>query len=83
MKRVQGSKSIICSKKELNMMTPFMYNYYTHIYELPLFTLRPKDMRYKIEDIQTEFVLIRPVDCKLSERFMNNINKTWNKMYEG
>ena len=81
--RVKNSKSIICSKKELQMISPFTDNYWTHIYELPLFTLRPKDMRYKVDSIQTDFVLIRPVDAKLSERFMNNINKTWSKMYEG
>lgn len=83
MKRVQGSKSIICSKKELNMIIPFTDFYYIHIYELPLFTLRPKDMHHEIDDIQTDFVLIRTVDAKLSERFMNNINKAWNSLYEG
>lgn len=80
--RVKNSKSIICSKKELQMISPFTDNYWTHVYELPLFTLRPKDMHYKVDEIQTDFVLIRPVDAKLSERFMNNINKTWSKMYE-
>lgn len=84
MKRVKNSKSIICSKKELEMLDPFIDGYWIHIYELPLFTQNPKDLHYVgVQNIKTDYVLIRPKHCKLSERFMNNINKTWNKMYEG
>lgn len=80
--RVKNSKSIICSKKELEMIDPYLLgNYYVHIFELPLFSLKPKET-YRVEDVETDYVLIRPINAKLSERFMNNINKTWNKFYE-
>ena len=80
--RVGNSKSIVCSKKELRMIESFIDSCWAHIYELPLFTLCPNDMSHRINDIQTDFVVIRPINTKLSEQFMNKINKTWNKLYE-
>ena len=81
MRRVQGSKSIICSKKELDIICDISWGLYSScIYELPLFSLTPQP---KFRDqIETEYVLIRPNNKKLTQSFFDRINKTWNKMYE-
>ncbi|MBO7078304.1 MAG: hypothetical protein J6W64_00650 [Bacilli bacterium] len=80
MVKVNNSKSVICSRKELKMLEDYL-NMYATIYELPIFSLNQRDVY--IESVQTDYVLIRPNDSKFSERFMNSINKTWNKLYEG
>ena len=81
MKRVQGSKSVICTKKELKMIRDLSFSkYWCTYYELPLFSLTPKP---KIpSSVETEYVLIRPNDKKLTQTFFDRINKTWSKMYE-
>ena len=80
--RVKGSKSIICSKKELKMMNDLdMICYWQQsCYELPLFDLKPKKKRSY--DIETDYVLIRPCDNKISQNFFDKINKAWNSLYE-
>lgn len=80
MKRVQGSRSIICSKKELDMIYDISW-FQGFIYELPLFSLNPKIIVNR-GDIETDFVLVKPNNKKLTQTFFDRINKTWNKMYE-
>lgn len=82
MKRIQGSKSVICSKHELNMIIDlFLWGAYDKTYnELPLFSLQPEAKHYK--KIDSDYVLIRPNNRKLTQTFFDRINKTWSKMYE-
>ena len=82
MRRVQGSKSIVCSKKELQMMEEVCYGLYSccGIYELPLFSLNPQSKT--ISQVKTDYVLVRPCRSKLTQTFFDRINKTWNKMYD-
>lgn len=81
MKRVQCSKSVIFSKKELEIVTDlFMgvgFNYY---YELPLFDLKTKPTPFY--SLQTDYVLVRPCKQKFTQSFFDRINKAWDKMYE-
>ena len=82
--KVNNTKTIICSKKELQMIHPFCNSYYTHMYELPLFGLTPKDFQYhNLDDLKSDYILLRTVNSKLSLKFMNDINTTWSKLYEG
>ena len=80
MKRVQGSRSIICSKKELKALSDLFYTGWTVCHELPLFSLQPeiKDSR----DVKTDYAIVRPNGRKLTQTFFDRINKAWNKMYE-
>ena len=81
MRRVQGSKSVICSKKELDIIYDISWGMYDNcIYELPLFSLTPEPKRRC--QIETEYVLIKLNNKKLTQTFFDRINKTWNKMYE-
>ena len=82
MKRIQGSKSVICTKKELKMMHDLCYSIYWDCacYELPLFSLTPEQKKPDL--IETEYILVRPNNKKLTQTFFDRINKTWNKMYE-
>jgi len=82
MKRVQGSKSIVCSKQELDMMYDVSWFFQGYVYELPLFSLNPALITNR-EDIKTDFVLVRLNNRKLTQTFFDRINKTWNKLYEG
>lgn len=79
--RVGNSKSIICSRKELKMLEDVgFYSWYSYYYELPLFDIKPKH-KYSYQ-IETDYVLIRSTDSKLTQSFFDKINKTWNKLYE-
>lgn len=82
MRRVQGSKTIICTKKEIEMMYDICWgvggNYF---FELPLFSMTPQPKI--LSEIKTEYVLIRRNNKKLTQTFFDRINKAWNKMYEG
>lgn len=81
MRRVQGSKSVICSKKELAAMCDLCWGFYNcKFYELPLFSLNPKSKMFS--QIETEYVLVKPSDSKFTQTFFDRINKTWGKMYE-
>jgi hypothetical protein len=54
------------------------------MYELPLFGLMPKDFQYhNLDDLKSDYILLRTVNSKLSLKFMNDINTTWSKLYEG
>lgn len=79
--RVNRSKSIICSKSETKILNDLLH-FYTCMYELPLFDLKPKRIM-NVKDIRTDYVLIRPNLLSFTETFMNSVNKTWNKLYEG
>ena len=79
--RIQGSKSVICSKKELEMIEDLFFGIsYCFYYELPLFSLDQSPKSYCA--IETDYVLIRPNNKKLTDSFFDRINKTWNKLYE-
>lgn len=78
--RVNRSKSIICSKSETKILNDLFFH--TCMYELPLFDLKPKRIM-NVKDIRTDYVLIRPNLLSFTETFMNSVNKTWNKLYEG
>lgn len=81
MKRIQGSKSVICSKQELKVMSELFYGLSHNVYhDLPLFDLNPKIKKFW--DVKTDYVLIRPNNKKLTQTFFDRINKTWSKMYE-
>jgi hypothetical protein len=81
MKRIQGSKSAICTKQELSIILDLFYNWGNNtFYELPLFSMNPKGKSYS--QIESDYVLIRPNNNKLTESFFNRINQTWSKMYE-
>lgn len=82
MKRIQGSNSIICTKKEAEIIYS-MFDFYCgcFYYELPLFDL-DVNPKYSSKDINTDYVLIRKNRKKFTESFFNRINNTWNKMYE-
>ena len=81
MRRVQGSKSVIFSKKELEIVTDLFLgvgcNYY---YELPLFDLKAEPKVFY--NLQTDYILVRPCKQKFTQSFFDRINKTWNKMYD-
>ena len=80
--KLKKSNNIICSKKELKMLHPYLSSYVC-IYELPLFDLSPKTFSiYNFLSINTDYVLIRGVDRKFSDRSLASINKTWNTLYE-
>ena len=82
MKRIQGSKSIICTKKEAQIIYSMLDNYCgCFYYELPLFDLRAEP-KYDATLVESEYVLVRTNRKKFTESFFNRINKTWNKLYE-
>ena len=79
--RIQGSKSAICTKKEVKMMNDLGLGlWHIWIYELPLFDLKPKAKL--LSSVNTEYVLVKTNDNKLTQTFFDRINKTWNKLYE-
>jgi hypothetical protein len=80
MKRIQGSKSAICTKKELSLILELFSNWDSKFYELPLFSMNPKQKF--CHEIESDYVLIRPNNNKLTESFFNRINKTWSKIIE-
>ena len=81
MRRVQGSKSVVCSKKELAAIYDLCWGFYKcKFYELPLFSLNPESKKFS--QIETEYILIKPGDYKFTQTFLDRINKTWSKMYE-
>ena len=80
MKKIPKTKSIICSKNELNMICDLFDAWCVHFYELPLFDINQQEKNQW--SIETDYVLIRPTKTKPSQSFFNRINKTWNKMYE-
>lgn len=81
MKRIQGSKSLICTKKEAEIIHSLFGDYCCFYYELPLFELRVKP-KFDVTEVNSDYVLIRTNCKKFTESFLNRINKTWNKMYE-
>lgn len=81
MKRIQGSKSVICTKKEAEIIHSLFWDYSCFYYELPLFELGVKP-KFDVTEVNSDYVLVRTNGKKFTESFLNRINKTWNKMYE-
>lgn len=84
-KKINNSKTIICSKEEIKILEPYICNCY--ICELPIFSLTPKyievnDYNDFLNKIQSDYVIMRTINSKISENFLNSINKIWNEMYE-
>lgn len=81
MKRIQGSRSVICTKKEAEIIDGLFWDYNRFYYELPLFELGVKP-KGDVTQVNSDYVLIRTNCKKFTESFLNRINKAWNKMYE-
>lgn len=79
--KVSGSKSIICSKKEIKMMCSLGLTSWVYMYELPLFHIDQKPVE-SVSDIKTEHVLLRGNNGNFTESFFKRVNKSWDKQYK-